>query len=275
MLLCYNFYMSKLILISDYVANRKTLLSAEIATKTSPPHLVIIQVNDDFASNKYIGGKLKDAHEVNMQATLIKLDVNTSEAALLTVIAKYNKDKSVHGIIVQMPLPRHINEQIVKESIAPDKDVDGFHPLSRYKACTPFGIINYLKANNVNLIGENVLVIGRSNIVGKPAAQLFLNEHANVTIVHSRTKAADLNNFIAHAKIIIVAVGIPHFIHEQKMRKDAILVDVGINYVDGKLTGDAAPNLPIAMQTPVPGGVGLLTRLTLIENVMEAYKHGI
>lgn len=267
--------MSKIILISDYVAKRKALLSAEIATKTSPPHLVIIQVNDDFASNKYINGKLKDAQEVNMKATLVKLDVATSEAALIAEIAKHNADKSVHGIIVQMPLPHHINEQVIKESIAPHKDVDGFHPLSHYKACTPFGIINYLKANNVNLVGENVLIIGRSNIVGKPAAQLFLNEHANVTIVHSRTKTVDLNNFIAQAKIIVVAVGIPYFINNQTLRKDAILVDVGINYVDGKLVGDARPNLQISAQTPVPGGVGLLTRLTLLENVMEAYKNGI
>lgn len=262
--------------IKDFVAARKEILRTIITLKEIPPHLVIIQVNDDFASNKYIAGKINDAHEVQMKATLIKLAVTITEEDLIAVINENNVNKNVHGIIVQMPLPKHINEEKIKHAINPAKDVDGFHPLSKFNACTPFGIINYLKAEKVNIEGENVLIIGRSNIVGKPAAALFLQENANVTIVHSRTKEKDLNNFLQNAKIVVVAVGRPYFIHKQIIRKDAVLIDVGINRLDdGTLAGDIYPNLNVSLQTPVPGGVGLLTRLTLLENVMEAYENGI
>ncbi|HZJ89779.1 MAG TPA: tetrahydrofolate dehydrogenase/cyclohydrolase catalytic domain-containing protein [Bacilli bacterium] len=262
--------------IQAFVTERKALLRTEIAKLPRPPHLVIIQVNDDFASNKYIQGKLNDAAEVKMKATLTKLPVNISEEDLIKVIEENNNNKAVDGIIVQMPLPRQISEEKIKQAINPEKDVDGFHPLSSFNACTPYGVINYLKAVNVKIEGENVLIIGRSNIVGKPAAQLFLNENANVTVVHSRTKEEDLNNFLSNAKIVVVAVGKPHFIHQQKLREDAVLVDVGINRLEnGQLVGDIYPDQKVELQTPVPGGVGLLTRLTLLENVMEAFKNGI
>lgn len=262
--------------IKTYVLTRKERLKQQILAHGGQPKLVIIQVNDDFASGRYIAGKLKDAAEVGILAEYIKLDVSTTEAALLMLIAKLNDDETVHGIIVQLPLPKTIREDHVKAAISPRKDVDGFHPLSHFKACTPLGIVNYLKAENIPLSGKNAVIIGRSNIVGKPAAMLLLAENANVTILHSKTTVSDMAFYLKHADIIVVAVGIRHFLSDQVLKEDAVVIDVGINQNDdGTLTGDAKPGLKVHLQTPVPGGVGLLTRLTLLENVWEAYINGI
>lgn len=262
--------------IIEYVKERKALLKSEIALRKANPVLVIVQVNDDYASDKYIKGKLNDALEVGIEARHIKLSVATSEEELLSLIDKLNVQKDVHGIIVQLPLPRHISEEKVKARISVKKDVDGFNPLSTFKACTPLGIINYLKAEKVVFSGKNALVIGRSNIVGRPMAELLLNEDATVTIVHSKTTKEDLELYLSRADIIVVAVGKAHFIDEQVLKESAVVVDVGINRgSDGLLKGDARPALKVKLQTPVPGGVGLLTRLTLLENVWEAYKYGI
>lgn len=262
--------------IKTYVLKRKEVLKQEISKSGANPNLIIIQVNDDFASNKYIAGKIKDAEEVGIVATLLKLPETTSEDYLLSLINKLNSDTIIHGIIVQLPLPRHISEDKVKLAISPSKDVDGFHPLSHFKACTPLGIVNYLKAEKIDIRSKNVVILGRSNIVGKPAALLFLKEDANVTILHSKTKPSDRDYFLRNADIIVVAVGIRHFLNDQNLKPSAIVVDVGINRNDdGSLTGDTKPGLKVKMQTPVPGGVGLLTRLTLLENVWEAYNNGI
>ncbi|MGI6735456.1 MAG: bifunctional 5,10-methylenetetrahydrofolate dehydrogenase/5,10-methenyltetrahydrofolate cyclohydrolase [Bacilli bacterium] len=263
--------------IKTYVLKRKQYLKDKITRDGGTPSLAIIQVNDDFASNKYIAGKINDAKEVGINATLIKLPETTAMEVVLRKIKKLNKDPHINGIIVQLPLPKHIDENIIKEAISPAKDVDGFHPLSRFKACTPLGIVNYLKNEGIEISGKNVVIIGRSNIVGKPAALLFLAEDGNVTVLHSRTKAEDLKRYVANADIIVVAVGRKHFINdEHTLKKSAVLVDVGINRNDdGSLTGDIKPGRGVFLQTPVPGGVGLLTRLTLLENVMEAYLHGI
>lgn len=262
--------------IKTYVLKRKEVLKQEISKSGAKPNLIIIQVNDDFASNKYIAGKIKDAEEVGIVATLLKLPETTSEDYLLSLINKLNSDTIIHGIIVQLPLPRHISEDKVKLAISPSKDVDGFHPLSHFKACTPLGIVNYLKAEKIDIRSKNVVILGRSNIVGKPAALLFLKEDANVTILHSKTKPSDRDYFLQNADIIVVAVGIRHFLNDQNLKTSAIVVDVGINRNDdGSLTGDTKPGLKVKMQTPVPGGVGLLTRLTLLENVWEAYNNGI
>ena len=263
--------------IKTYVLKRKQNLKERILKDGGSPSLVIIQVNDDFASNKYVAGKINDAREVGISAKLIKMPETTRLDELLKKIKKLNKDPHVNGIIVQLPLPKHIDENIVKEAINPAKDVDGFHPLSRFKACTPLGIINYLKDEGVEIRGKNVVIIGRSNIVGKPAAMLFLEEDGNVTVLHSKTSREDLKNYVANADIMVVAVGRKHFINdEHTLKNSAVLVDVGINRdEDGKLTGDIKPGRDVYLQTPVPGGVGLLTRLTLLENVLEAYLHGI
>lgn len=262
--------------IKTYVLKQKDILKQEISKSGATPNLIIIQVNDDFASNKYIGGKIKDAEEVGIRTTLVKLDEKTSEEHVLSLIEKLNSDPVIHGIIVQLPLPRHISEDKVKMAISPAKDVDGFHPLSKFKACTPLGIVNYLKSEGYELKSKNVVILGRSNIVGKPAALLFLKEDANVTILHSKTLKEDREYYLHNADIIVVAVGIKHFLDYPHLKKSALVVDVGINRNnDGTLSGDTLPGLDVKLQTPVPGGVGLLTRLTLLENVWEAYKNGI
>lgn len=257
--------------IKDYVKSRKEELKAQVSKMAKKPTLVIVQLNEDEASKAYVKGKLKDAAELGIDAKLIKLPVETSEKELLKVIAKLNKNKKVDGFIVQMPLPKQINEETVKLAISPAKDVDGFHPLSALNPCTPQGIMNYLKAEKVEFLGKNAVVIGRSNIVGKPMAKLLLKESCNVTVLHSKTSYEDMKNYLQNADIIVVAVGKMHLItKDYKFKKSAVIVDVGINRdADGKLHGDVEPDLPVALQTPVPGGVGLLTRLALMENLLS------
>ena len=260
--------------IKEYVKTRKEELKSEVLALAKKPALVIVQLNEDEASKAYVKGKLKDAAELGIDAKLIKLPVETTEKELLKVIAKLNKNKKVDGFIVQMPLPKQINEETIKLAISPDKDVDGFHPLSALNPCTPQGIMNYLKSEKVEFLGKNAVVIGRSNIVGKPMAKLLLKESCNVTVLHSKTSHEDMKNYLANADIIVVAVGKQHLItKEYKFKKTAVIVDVGINRdAEGKLHGDVEPDLPVALQTPVPGGVGLLTRLALMENLLSIHK---
>ena len=262
--------------IKEYVAIRKEELKNEISSYNRTPQFVIIQVNDDPASNAYVKGKLKDAAEVGINCELRKFDIDISEEKLLEEIEKVNQDNNVDGLIVQLPLPKHISEDKIKLAVAPEKDVDGFHPLSTLDPCTPKGIINYLKYLKTDFVGKNAVVIGRSNIVGKPMARLLLKESCNVTVLHSKTNRTDMEMYIANADIIVVAVGRAEFLNNSfTFKNDAIVVDVGINRVDGHLVGDAQPGLPVALQTPVPGGVGLITRLTLLDNLMEIYRNGI
>lgn len=262
--------------IKDYVDLRKKLLKDKVEAFGKPLTLVIIQVNEDFASSKYIKGKLADAAEVGINAIHRAFPESISEEDLLQEISKVNNDPLVHGLIVQLPLPRHINEEVIKQAVNPKKDVDGFHPLSPFSACTPLGIVNYLKANEVKMRDQNVVIFGRSNIVGKPAAALFLKEDANVTILHSKTSDANKVTYLKNADIVVVAVGKKGFLTGEHLKKSAIIVDVGINAnADGTISGDALPNLDVFLQTPVPRGVGLLTRLTLLENVWEARNNGI
>ncbi|MFA5235564.1 MAG: bifunctional 5,10-methylenetetrahydrofolate dehydrogenase/5,10-methenyltetrahydrofolate cyclohydrolase [Bacilli bacterium] len=261
--------------IKEYVAEQKRRLAAQIAARGGHPRLVIIQANADPASDTYIRGKLSDCQEVGIEATLVKLPVTASEVELLETINRYNLDETVHGLIVQMPLPKHIDENHVKLAVNPLKDVDGFHPLSRLVTCTPKGIVDYLSYLGFDFVGANAVVIGRSNIVGKPLAALLISRHANVTVLHSKTRSEDMDFYLAHADLVCVAVGKKWFLDRQPLKATAFVVDVGINRVEGQLFGDARPGLPVAVQTPVPGGVGLLTRLALITNVWEAYAHEI
>ena len=233
------------------------------------PKLVIVQINEDEASYAYIRGKLKDASELGVNAELIKLPLDTTEEQLLAKIEELNHDDSIDGFIVQMPLPKHINEETIKLAISPEKDVDGFHPLSKLDPCTPRGIMNYLNSENVTIQGRNAVVIGRSNIVGKPMAKLLLAANANVTVLHSKTSFEDMARYIANADIIVIAIGKANFLDNRfNYKNDAVIVDVGINRLEDGLHGDAIPNLPVKLQTPVPGGVGLLTRLALYENLL-------
>lgn len=256
--------------IKEYIKLRKEELKREIATFKNVPNFTIVQLNEDDASNAYVRGKLKDAAELGIDAKLIKLPVDTGENELLKLIEKLNNDAKVDGFIVQMPLPKQINEDAVKLAISPDKDVDGFHPLSKLNPCTPQGIMNYLKHEGTAFLGKNAVVIGRSNIVGKPMAKMLLKESCNVTVLHSKTSFEDMKRYLENADIIVVAVGRQHLIDDKfNFKPSAIIVDVGINRDENGLHGDVLPERKVALQTPVPGGVGLLTRLALMENVLR------
>ncbi|HHT66686.1 MAG TPA: bifunctional 5,10-methylenetetrahydrofolate dehydrogenase/5,10-methenyltetrahydrofolate cyclohydrolase [Erysipelotrichaceae bacterium] len=256
--------------IKQYVQERKEQIKNLVAKMEVKPSIAIVQVNEDVGSHAYVRGKLKDAEELGIKADLIKLDINTTQDELLEVIHRLNQDETYDGFIVQMPLPKGIDENIIKLAISPKKDVDGFHPLSSLIACTPKGILNYLKSEQIPLLGKNAVVIGRSNIVGKPMAKLLLKESMNVTVLHSKTTFEDMAFYVAHADVIVIAIGKTSFLdHRFNYKKDAVIVDVGINRTEEGLKGDALRDLPVKLQTPVPGGVGLLTRLALYENLLE------
>lgn len=256
--------------VKEYVKVRKEEIKELVSKMEIKPSIAIVQVNEDAGSNAYVKGKLKDAAELGINADLIKLPLDTSEAELLNVIEELNNDEAHDGFIVQMPLPKQINEDKVKLAVSPKKDVDGFHPLSSLSPCTPKGIMNYLHHEGIQILGKNAVVLGRSNIVGKPMAHLLLKESANVTVLHSKTTFEDMSRYIANADIIVVAIGKQHFLDNRfQYKESAAIIDVGISRDENGLHGDALPNLPVKLQTPVPGGVGLLTRLALYENLLE------
>lgn len=256
--------------VKEYVAFRKDEMKNLVLKMDKKPCIAIVQVNEDTGSNAYVKGKLKDANELGINADLIKLPLDTKQEELLEIIDQLNKDKVHDGFIVQMPLPKGIDEETIKLAVSPDKDVDGFHPLSKLSPCTPKGIMNYLHHENIPILGKNAVVIGRSNIVGKPMAKLLLKESANVTVLHSKTSFEDMSRYIENADIIVIAIGKQHFLDNKfKYKKSAVIIDVGISRDESGLHGDALPDLPVYLQTPVPGGVGLLTRLALYENLLE------
>jgi len=256
--------------IKEYVAQRKIEIKELVASLDKKPCIAIVQMNEDAASNAYVRGKLKDADELGIKADHIKLPIDTTQDELMKVIDNLNKDDIHDGFIVQMPLPKGIDEEAVKLAVSPKKDVDGFHPLSSLVPCTPKGIINYLHFKKIEMQGKNAVVIGRSNIVGKPMAKLLLKENMNVTVLHSKTSQEDMAFYIAHADVIVIAIGKAGFLDNRfTYKKDAVIVDVGISRTEDGLKGDAIPDLPVKLQTPVPGGVGLATRLALYENLLE------
>jgi len=261
-------------IIKEYVAAKKEKLKAAIADKPGM-RLMIVQVGHVPASDRYVRNKMADAAEVGLECGLISVPEDISEAELLNDLDALNKDDSVTGYLVQLPLPKHISEEKVKLAIAPKKDVDGFHPLSKTVPATPLGIYNYLKDMGYDFLGKNAVVIGRSNIVGKPMAQLLLKESMNVTVLHSKTGDADKRNYLANADLIVVATGHRHTLTADYLLKpSAVVIDVGINVNDdGKLCGDCDVGLPVAFQSPTPGGVGLLTRISVIENLISLSKN--
>lgn len=267
--------------IKDNLKNRVILLSGKRL-----PKLVVILVGDNPASEKYVKGKEKDCAEVGFLTETIRLSEKIEEKALLKKVEELNEDINVDGILVQLPLPNHIDEQKVIKKIKPDKDVDGFHPLNignlvlgldGFIPCTPNGVIKILEEIGLDdLSGKKVLLVGRSNIVGKPLAHLLLKKHATLTIAHSRTD--NLAKELKQADIVILAVGKAKLVTGDMLKKDAILIDVGININDdGKLCGDAdfdSCSKVCTFITPVPGGVGLMTRAMLLENTWQAFiKH--
>jgi len=260
--------------IKAYVQLEKAKLQERVSLLSRPPLLSIISVGFDPASAIYVRGKIKDASEVGIKVLHTQLDESVSEEELLALIKKQNCDSLVDGIIVQLPVPKHIRASAINMTIDPKKDVDGFTPLSHFIPCTPKGIIDYFMNEGCPFTGKNAVVIGRSQIVGRPMAKLLLEKNCNVTILHSKTKEEDKRFYLANADIIVVAVGQIGIIDgSYSLKPTAWIADVGINRdEDGHLCGDCLPNLNVYKQTPVPGGIGLLTRLSLLKNLMEAYQ---
>ncbi|AGA58094.1 MAG: bifunctional methylenetetrahydrofolate dehydrogenase/methenyltetrahydrofolate cyclohydrolase FolD [Thermobacillus sp.] len=252
------------------------------------PGLAVVLVGDDPASKVYVGNKEKACQAMGFHSEVHRLPAETPQADLLALIERLNGDPAIHGILVQLPLPKHIDEKAVIDAIRVDKDVDGFHPVSTGNLmigddsllpCTPAGCIELLKRTGIEIAGKHAVVIGRSNIVGKPAAMLLLREHATVTICHSRT--ANLEEIARQADILVVAIGKPKAIDARYVKPGAVVLDVGVNRLpDGKLAGDVdfeSASEVAGWITPVPGGVGPMTITMLLRNTLTAAKriHGI
>ena len=245
------------------------------------PGLTVIIVGENPASQVYVRNKKKACIDVGMNSEVIEMPESTTEAELLSCIDRLNRDSSVHGILVQLPLPSHINEEAVICAISPEKDVDAFHPVNVGKVmtgnfsfvpCTPAGVMEMLKFKNIDIAGKHCVIIGRSNIVGKPQAMLMLKENATVTVCHSKTK--NLAEITRQADILVAAVGRANFVTSDMVGEGAVVVDVGINRLpDGKLCGDvdfASVEPHASYITPVPGGVGPMTITMLLKNTLTA-----
>lgn len=249
------------------------------------PGLAVVLVGSDAASQVYVNSKRKSCAEIGIQSKSFDLPETTSEETLLQLIDELNKDESVDGILVQLPLPAHIDSTKVIEAIQPDKDVDGFHPynvgrlcqrIPTLRACTPYGVMKLLETTQVDLYGKHAVIVGASNIVGRPMALELLLGGCTVTVTHRFTK--DLASHVRQADILVVAVGKPQFIPGEWIKEGAIVIDVGINRIDGKLVGDV--EFDVASQkasfiTPVPGGVGPMTVAMLMHNTLQAYRNHI
>lgn len=231
--------------------------------------LVIVQVGNVEASNRYVRNKLKDCEAVGIEGILKKFPETVTQRELEKGIQKI-VNEGPNGIIVQLPLPKHIDVAAITDLIPVDMDVDGFKANSWFKPCTPLGIMKYLEYCNFDFTGKHAVVVGRSEIVGKPMAKLLLDANATVTMCHSKTK--NLYKYLADADLIIAAVGCPGVVNASVLPKDTVIVDVGINFVEGKLIGDVWNPTEGGNVTPVPGGVGLLTRCALLENVVESME---
>ncbi len=249
------------------------------------PGLTVILIGDMAPSQIYVRNKEKSANEVGLKSEVIKYPDTVEEKTVLEKIEELNKDESISGILVQLPLPKHIDKQKVIEKITPSKDVDGFHPMnvgnlsSGYESsvpCTPLGCYLMIKKIEPNLSGKKAVVVGRSNLNGKPMTQLLLKENCTVTITHSKTK--DLKAECLEADIIVAAVGIPELVKGDWVKKNAIVIDVGINKTDKGLVGDVAFNEVSKVAkalTPVPGGVGPMTIACLLKNTIDCFKRTI
>jgi methylenetetrahydrofolate dehydrogenase (NADP+)/methenyltetrahydrofolate cyclohydrolase len=266
-------------------------------THNKVPGLAVVQVGNVAASSVYVKAKTKSAHEVGIKIVDHHLDEETTQIRLLELIENLNNQKDVNGILVQLPLPKHIHEQTILDSIRPNKDADGFHPLNVGKLsiashtdenllipCTPYGCLLMLRGLDIDLSGKNAVVIGRSNIVGKPMAQLLIKESCTVTIAHSKTK--NLPEVCKNADILIAAVGRPEMVKGSWVKKGAIVIDVGINRIEISISGETKNKLVGDVDykdvegnakaiTPVPGGVGPMTIACLLRNTTIAFKNSL
>ncbi|NKE05035.1 bifunctional methylenetetrahydrofolate dehydrogenase/methenyltetrahydrofolate cyclohydrolase FolD [Mesobacillus selenatarsenatis] len=280
--------MAAIIIDGKEIAQKKKLEIAdqvqELKKQGVTPGLAVILVGNNQASRTYVNSKQKTARELGMHNVLIEYPVSITEQELLAKIDELNKDEEIHGILVQLPLPDHISEKKLIEAISPEKDVDGFHPINigrmmtgqdAFLPCTPYGVMVMMKEIEMDLAGKHVVVVGRSNIVGKPAGQLFLNENATVTYCHSRTK--DLKEYTKQADVIIAAVGKADLITADHVKPGAVVIDVGMNRNElGKLCGDVAYDEvkeKAGYITPVPGGVGPMTIAMLMYNTLKSAKN--
>ena len=250
------------------------------------PGLAVIIVGDDPASKVYVNNKEKGCAEVGYYSEVYRLPAETTQEELLALVDKLNRDDKIHGILCQLPLPKHLDENAVILAIDPEKDVDAFHPVNvgrimigdyKFLPCTPAGVMKLIESTGVDITGKECVVIGRSNIVGKPQAMLLLHKNATVTICHSRTK--DLASVTRRADILVVAIGKADFVTGDMVKDGAIVIDVGMNRrADGKLTGDvdfASVEPKASYITPVPGGVGPMTISMLLTNTMTSAKNSL
>ena len=264
-------------------AQKKAAIRAEVERLARTPGLAVVLVGENPASQIYVRGKARDCEECGIRCMDFRLPAQTTESELLTLIAELNGRADVDGILVQLPLPEGIRERRVLEAIAPEKDVDAFHPenvgrlvqgQARYLPCTPAGVMELLRAAGVDPAGRRAVIVGRSNIVGKPMALLLLQADATVTVCHSRTP--DLADECRRADILISAVGRRGLITADMIKPGAAVMDVGINRVDGKVVGDVdfeSAKEVASCITPVPGGVGAMTIAMLMENTVEAAEN--
>lgn len=267
--------------ISSEIKNELKARVAELKAEGKSIALAVIQVGNDPASSVYVGNKKKACAYIGIESLSYELQEQTTEEELLKLIDKLNRDDKVNGILVQLPLPEHIDENKVIQAISPKKDVDGFHMQNvgalcvggeGYVSCTPLGIIELLKRSGISIEGKNCVVLGRSNIVGKPMSLLLLRENGTVTVCHSRTQ--DIKSITKQADILVVAIGKPRFVDETFIKEGAVVIDVGIHRnEENKLCGDvdfekAAPHASAI--TPVPGGVGPMTIAMLMNNCVKS-----
>jgi len=265
----------------ELAARVRAEVARDVGELGRPVGLATVLVGDDAASAIYVRRKREACAEVGIESIHHELPLDTPEEELLALVGELNADERVTGILVQLPLPEHMDDDRVIEAISPAKDVDGFHPVNAgyllqgrpaFVAATPSGIMEILRAYEVPLAGARAVVVGRSNIVGKPMALLLLAEHATVTICHSRTR--DLPSVVREADIVVAAVGRPQTITAAMVKPGATVIDVGINRLDGKLVGDVAGDVREAAGrlTPVPGGVGPMTIASLLRNTLRAAR---
>ena len=269
--------------VSQNIKERIKKEVSELSKKGIVPGLAVVIVGDDPASRVYVNSKKKACEELGMYSVEYALPCDTTEEELLSLVNKLNEDEKINGILVQLPLPKHLDEKLVINTIKPEKDVDAFHPVNVGKImigdfdflpCTPAGVMELIKETGIEIAGKECVIIGRSNIVGKPQAMLMLHKNATVTICHSRTK--DLKEVVKRADIVVAAVGVANMVTKDMIKEGAVVIDVGMNRLpNGKLCGDVdfeGVSEVASFITPVPGGVGPMTIAMLMKNTLTSAK---